>query len=87
MSPYVQETDLARDRNLEASLAYSMSENIEGEEKTQDRTVSKRFLQLDTLIWFTNYEVNQDGEDEQHGDILFGVSIKSFFRLEFIYFF
>lgn len=50
MSPYVQETDLARDRNLEASLANSVSENIEGEEKTQDKTVSKRFLQLDTLI-------------------------------------
>lgn len=50
MSPDVQETDLARDRNLQASSVYSVSENIEGEAASQDRTVSKKFLQLGALI-------------------------------------
>lgn len=43
MSPDVQETDLARDTNLEASLAYLTSENIEGEAAAQERNVTKSF--------------------------------------------
>lgn len=44
MSPDVQETDLARDRNLEAP-----SENTEREAAARDRTVSKKFLS-DSLV-------------------------------------
>ena len=71
----MQETGLARDRNLGVSLAYSVSENVEGEEKAQDRTVTKRFLLLGALILLTDYEVNQDKEDEQHGETLFRVRV------------
>lgn len=54
-----------------------MSENVEGEEKTQDGTVTKRFLLLGALILLTDHEVNQE-EDEQHRETLFRVGIKSF---------
>lgn len=54
-----------------------MSEDVEGEEQTLDRIVSKRFLELGALIRLTDYQVNQGKEDEQHGEILFTIGIKS----------
>lgn len=54
-----------------------MSENVEAEEKTQDRTVTKIFLLLGALNLLTEYEVNQE-EDVQHRETLFRVGIKSF---------
>lgn len=59
------------------SLACPVSEDVEGEEQTLDRIVSKRFLELGALIRLTDYQVNQGKEDEQHGEILFTIGIKS----------
>lgn len=36
MSPYVEETELGRDGDLGVTLAYSVSESVEGEDKTQE---------------------------------------------------
>lgn len=55
-----------------------MSENVEAEEKTQDRTVTKIFLLLGALNLLTDYEVTQEEEDDQHRETLFRVGIKSF---------
>ena len=56
-----------------------MSENVEAEEKTQDRTVTKIFLLLGALNLLTDYEVNQEEEEEdQHRGTFFRVGIKSF---------
>lgn len=55
-----------------------MSENVEAEEKTQDRTVTKIFLLLGALNLLTDYEVNQEEEEDQHRGTFFRVGIKSF---------
>lgn len=55
-----------------------MSENVEAEEKTQDRTVTKIFLLLGALNLLTDYEVNQEEEEDQHRGTFFRAGIKSF---------
>lgn len=54
-----------------------MSENVEAEEKTQDRTVTKIFLLLGALNLLTDYEVNQE-EEINTGELFLGLALSLF---------